>query len=60
MPDAETAAARAHRVGRTLKLFLVDGSPTGVITAELGNWSGKAVVAPKSQSCSILRKHWSQ
>ena len=26
--------------GRTLKLFLVDGVPNGLLTAEIMNWSG--------------------
>ncbi len=37
----------APRDGRSLRLFLVDGSPAGLITAELGNWTGKAVAAPR-------------
>ena len=32
--------------GRTIRLFLVKGTPTGVITAEVGDWTGKVVVAP--------------
>lgn len=38
----------AKSYGRSLRLFLVDGSPTGIVTAELGNWSGKVVVAPRT------------
>jgi hypothetical protein len=29
--------------GRQIKLFLVDGSPVGVMTAEVVNWTGKAL-----------------
>ena len=47
---------RSTRFGRTLKLFLVDGSPTGVITAELGNWSGKAVVAPRTALPDLIKR----
>ena len=47
---------RRRRIGRTLKLFLVDGSPTGVITAELGNWSGKAVVAPRTALPELIKR----
>lgn len=43
-------------MGRSLKLYLVDGSPTGVITAELGNWSGKAVVAPRSALPDLIKR----
>lgn len=35
----------SNRTGRSLKLFLVDGTPSGVITAELGVSSVRAVVA---------------
>ena len=53
---SEAAQHRRWRVGRTLKLFLVDGSPTGVITAELGNWSGKAVVAPRAALPELIKR----
>ena len=42
--------------GRTLKLYLVDGSPTGVITAELGNWSGKVLVASRSALPDLVKR----
>lgn len=42
--------------GRTLKLFLVNGTPTGVITAELGNWSGKALVAPRASLPDLIKR----
>jgi len=42
--------------GRTLKLFLVDGTPTGVITAELGNWSGMAVVASRTALPDLIKR----
>ena len=32
---------------KTITTFLVDGSPTGVKTVELSNWSGKAIVVPR-------------
>ncbi|MDE0435771.1 MAG: GIY-YIG nuclease family protein [Bryobacterales bacterium] len=35
---------------------MVDGSPTGVITAELGNWSGKAVVAPRAALPELIKR----
>jgi predicted GIY-YIG superfamily endonuclease len=40
------SAHAAH--GLTIRLFLVDGTPTGIITAEVGNWTGKVVVAPRT------------
>ena len=54
MPDAMNASRGSF--GRTLKLYLVDGSPTGVITAELGNWSGKVVVASRSALPGLIKR----
>lgn len=34
--------------GRTIRLFLVDGSATGLMTAEIMNWSGHAFVVPRT------------
>jgi len=34
--------------GRTVKLFLVDGSPTGTITAEIMNWTGHVTAIPRA------------
>ena len=36
------------RRGRTLKLYLADGTPSGVITAELGVSSVRAAVASRT------------
>lgn len=35
--------------GKTIRLYLVDGVPSGVLTAEIINWTGKVIVAPRSQ-----------
>ncbi|MDH5525431.1 MAG: GIY-YIG nuclease family protein [Desulfobulbaceae bacterium] len=40
----------------TIKLFLVHGSPNGLRTAELSNWSGKAVSAPRTEISSLLNR----
>ena len=34
--------------GRSVRLFLVDGTPQGMRTAEVGNWTGLAVVCPRT------------
>jgi hypothetical protein len=41
--------------GRTVRLFLVDGSPTGLLTAEIINWTGHALVAPRSRIGEVLK-----
>ena len=44
----------SEKVGRTLKLYLVDGTPTGIVTAELGNWTGKLIAAPRAAIKELL------
>ena len=34
--------------GRSIRVFLVDGTPTGLRTAEVSNWTGKLLVCPRS------------
>lgn len=34
--------------GRSVRLFLIDGSPQGMRTAEVGNWTGLALVCPRT------------
>ncbi len=40
----------------TIKLFLVHGSPNGLRTAELSNWSGKAIAAPRTEIAELLKR----
>jgi hypothetical protein len=35
------------RFGKTIKLFLIDGEPSGRMTCELSNWTGKAYKVPR-------------
>lgn len=35
--------------GKSVRLYLVDGSPTGIITAEIMNWTGHVLVTPRSR-----------
>src|SRR2546425_11811513 len=42
--------------GRQIKLFLVDGSPAGIITAEVVNWTGKALSAPRARLAQLIRR----
>lgn len=44
------------RRGRTLKLYLVDGSPSGVITAELGISSVRAAFASRTALPDLIRR----
>ena len=35
--------------GKTVRIYLADGSPTGIRHAELVNWTGQAIVCPRSR-----------
>lgn len=42
--------------GRTIRIYLVDGVPTGILTAEIINWTGKVFVAPRSQLANLAKR----
>ena len=41
---------------RQIKLFLVDGSPAGIIAADIVNWTGKAMAGPRSRLGQLIRR----
>ena len=45
-----------NSAGRTVRLFLVDGSPTGLMTAEIINWTGHALIASRSRIGEALKR----
>ena len=44
------------QIGRTVRLFLVDGTAGGLITAEIINWSGKVLAGPRTRLADLLRR----
>lgn len=42
--------------GKQIKLFLVDGTPGGLTTAEITNWTGSVVSARRSELAELLRR----
>jgi len=42
--------------GKTIRIYLVDGVPTGTLTAEIMNWTGKVLVAPRSQLAELAKR----
>lgn len=42
--------------GRTDRLFLVDGSPGGLVTADIINWTGHVIAAPRSSLWDLLKR----
>lgn len=41
---------------RLLRLFLVDGVPTGLVVADVGNWNGKVLAAPRGRLGELLKR----
>ena len=41
--------------GKTIELFLVNGTADSLITAELSNWNGKAIKIPRIEVASCKR-----
>lgn len=42
--------------GRTLKVFLVDGTPIGLLTAEIMNWTGHVLTGPRSKLSELIQR----
>jgi hypothetical protein len=53
---SDVAARPVARRGRTLKLYLVDGTSSGVITAELGVSSVRAAVASRTALPELIKR----
>lgn len=42
--------------GRNIRIFLLDGIPNGMISAEIVNWTGRFMVAPRSQLNRLAKR----
>jgi hypothetical protein len=42
--------------GQSLELFFIDGKPDGMLTAEVFNWTGHVLVAPRTQIAEALAR----
>lgn len=42
--------------GRSVRLFLADGSATGIISAEIINWTGQVLVGPRTRLGAALKR----
>jgi uncharacterized protein DUF4357 len=47
---------KAQNQATTIKLFLVKGDPKGLRTAELSNWTGKAISAPRTELTDLYAR----
>jgi hypothetical protein len=43
-------------LGKTLRLFLVDGTPSGIVIAEIINWSGQVIRLPRALLSEFLER----
>lgn len=43
-------------MAKTIKIFLIDGEPTGLKTAELSNWVGQAIVIPRMKLREVKKR----
>ncbi|UEL27980.1 GIY-YIG nuclease family protein [Pseudarthrobacter sp. L1SW] len=43
-------------VGKSVRLFLADGTPGGLLTAEIMNWTGHVAAAPRSDLGALLKR----
>jgi hypothetical protein len=46
----------AVSVGKSIRLYLADGTPGGLLTAEIMNWTGHVVAAPRSELAGLLKR----
>ena len=42
--------------GKTIRIFLADGEPTGILFAEISNWTGTGLVAPRPQLDQLSKR----
>lgn len=42
--------------GRSLELYFIDGKPDGMLTAEVFNWTGHVLMAPRTQITDALKR----
>ena len=42
--------------GKQIRIYLTDGQPTGILTAEIVNWTGKIIAAPRSQLAQLAKR----
>ncbi|MBO0950609.1 GIY-YIG nuclease family protein [Fibrella forsythiae] len=43
-------------IGKSIKLYLVDGSPLGMLTAEIMNWTGHILMGPRTQLAELVQR----
>jgi len=49
-------SANRRTTGKNIRIYLVDGSPTGILTAEIINWVGHVLYAPRARIADLLKR----
>jgi hypothetical protein len=57
---ASTAGYGVLMSGKQIKLFLIDGTPGGLTTAEITNWTGHVLSARRSDLADLLAREEAQ
>ena len=47
---------RTMTQGRRIRLFLVDGTATGLITAEIINWTDHIIIGPRTKLAELVKR----
>jgi hypothetical protein len=55
-PDGDEIPRSLSATGRSVRLYLADGIPAGLTVAEIGNWSGKVLAAPRGRLGELLKR----
>lgn len=42
--------------GQSLQLFFIDGTPDGMLTAEVFNWTGHVLMTPRTRLAEALKR----
>ena len=43
-------------LGKTIRVYLTNGKPTGILTAEIINWTGSVLVSPRAQLSELAKR----
>jgi len=43
-------------IGKSIKLYLVNGNPSGVICSYLSNWNGQAIKIPRNKLADVKKR----
>ena len=47
---------KGGQLGKTIRIFLVDGNPNGILTAEIINWTGSVISAPRTKLSQLAKR----